>query len=90
MKIQTKQEAKNLALKDYNIIVLPMRLSDDSKCCICKKNDDKYAVFIGGTKFSDLTNTTCSNCLSNEIDRVSAQRNESIKKVFNQIENHFK
>lgn len=90
MKIQTKEEAKNLALKEQNIIVLPMRLSDNSKCSVCNETDDKYAVFIGGTKFSDLTNTTCGNCLPNEIDRLTIKRAETIKQVFTQIENHFK
>lgn len=90
MKIQTKEEAKNLALKDHNIIVLPMRLSDNSKCGVCKEADDKYALFSGGTKFSDLNNTTCGDCLPNEIDRLAIKRAESIKKAFTEIENHFK
>ncbi len=90
MRIQTKQEAKSLALKDHNIIVLPMRLSNNSKCGVCKEAYDKYAVFTGGTKLSDLTNTTCCDCLPKEIDRLAIKRTESIKKVFDEIENHFK
>lgn len=90
MKLQSKQDAKNELLKEHNIIVSVMRLSDNSKCGICHQFDDKYAVFTGGTKFSDLTNTTCERCLPKEIDRLSVKRSENLKKLFEEIENHFK
>jgi len=90
IQLPTKKDVIKSLGDSLTVMIHPIRLSDNSTCSVCRSAPDKYGIFLGSARLSDIIGTYCPLHLGDGLEEAFKVRLRHFEKGTAEIENHFK